>query len=104
MAEWGRAVKRRRAAPGGARPVWANTRISAQTYADEALAVLDSLVRLNEGQRGYIRDALTEAFLAGEHQGECRAIRIMAIARATTDSAETVRALSAALKVLTGEE
>lgn len=61
-----------------------NTRIDANSYAEQALG--DVLSHQLAGLRSarsqcYVRDALAEAFEEGEHQGNCRAIRILGIAR-----------------------
>lgn len=79
---------------------WTNTRTDPESYADEALTVIDAMTRLDESVRGMLRDELAEAFRVGEHQGEIRGMRILAIARAHANTVALRAALTRALKVL----
>jgi hypothetical protein len=84
--------------------LWTNTRTDPAAYADGALAELLGAIAIPDAQlRGYIHDALLLAFEAGEDQGECRAVRILAIARANASSTAARTAIKAALTVLMGE-
>jgi hypothetical protein len=58
------------------------------------------MVRLDESVRGMLRDERAEAFRVGEHQGEIRGVRILAIARAHATTVALRTALTRALKVL----
>lgn len=84
-----------------------NTRTDSATYADRALDDLltHALAGLSSARsQCYVRDAIEEAFEAGEHQGVTRAIRVLAIGLArTTDPAEQA-ALARCLRVLVPEE
>lgn len=78
-----------------------STRISADAYAEEALTALQDIIgQPSARRRGYIRDELAEAFTAGEHQGECRAILILSIARARATDMATRAALTMCLQLL----
>jgi hypothetical protein len=88
-------------APHNEPSLWANTRTFPAEYASAGLAELRGAVRVPGQQlRGYIHDALLLAFEAGEDQGECRAIRILAIAKANATSEEARVALDACLRLL----
>lgn len=84
-------------------PRFTSTRTDAATEADRQLATIPGIKRIDAARQGSIRDALRQAFDAGEHQGECRAIRILAIAQANARTAETRAALAACLALLVGE-
>lgn len=84
-------------------PAYTSTRTDPDAYADHALSVIPGIGRIDAQRRGYIRDELAEAFKAGEHQGVCRAIIILAIAQAHAESAETRAVLAACSRLLVGE-
>jgi hypothetical protein len=62
-------------------PPFRSNRTDAATYAAEALDTLRCRMPIpGEQRRGYLRDALAEAFAQGELQGEFRALWVLAIA------------------------
>jgi hypothetical protein len=78
-----------------------STRTDPDSSAERALDDLLSHVAIGSTRtQCYIRDSLAEAFRAGEHQGECRAIVILSIARAHTTDPATWAALTACLQLL----
>jgi hypothetical protein len=80
---------------------FASTRTDGDAYADRALDdLLSHVAILSTRTQCYTRDALAEAFRAGEHQGECRAILILAIAIRRAGSAETTQALWECMRLL----
>lgn len=81
-------------------PAFTSTRTDADSYADHALSVIPGIGRIDERRRGYIRDELAEAFLSGEHQGECRAIIVISIARENTTDPAVRAALGDCLQIL----
>lgn len=83
-------------------PRYTSTRLDPAAYADAQLAPFEA-ERIAFRVQCQIRDALHEAFLAGEHQGVCRAIVILAIARANARTAEARQALDACSALLVGE-
>lgn len=86
-------------------PALVNTRTDADSYADMVLSALRRpLRRLSERERGYIRDALKEAYLDGECQGECRALSILSIAQERARQIGGAAAMAAAIAILLGAE
>jgi hypothetical protein len=82
-------------------PRYTSTRTDADSYADQALTSMQQHgAKFLERQQDHVRDALVEAFLAGEHQGECRAIVVLSIARRHATDPATRAALGACLRVL----
>jgi uncharacterized protein (DUF1330 family) len=74
-------------------PAYTSDRTDAESYADQALATMQHHgAKFLERQRGHVRDALTEAFLDGEHNECLRALTILRIARERTDD-QDMRAL-----------
>jgi hypothetical protein len=81
-----------------------NTRTDADSAADRALDDLLTHCRIESARtQCYIRDALAEAFRAGEHQGQRRAVFILAIARTNTQSAAVNAALAEVAQLLLNE-
>lgn len=84
-------------------PGFVSTRTDADSHAETALDDVLTHCRIASARtQCYVRDALAEAFLAGEHQGECRAVLILAIAKAHARSPEVRAALAEVLQLLTG--
>jgi hypothetical protein len=82
-------------------PPFRSSRTDAETYAADALDSLRCLMAIpGEHRRGYIRDALSEAFAQGELQGEFRALWVLAIAHRNAQSAETKAALCEVVQLL----
>jgi hypothetical protein len=80
-----------------------STRTDAATYADATPDDLLSHVGLASARtQCYVRNALSEDFTAGEHQGEIRAIRILAIAWANAPDPAVRAALKACSRLLEG--
>jgi hypothetical protein len=85
-------------------PGFVSTRTDADSHAEQALDDLLTHCRIESARtQCYVRDALAEAFRAGEHQGECRAVIILAIAKANTQSSEVKAALAEVLQLLMNE-
>jgi hypothetical protein len=71
-------------------PPFRSNRTDAESYAAEALDTLRCRMPIpGEHRRGYIRDALAEAFAQGELQGAFRALWVLAIAHRNAQSDET---------------
>lgn len=84
--------------------LWTNTRTDADSYAEHSLDDLLTHAAIASARtQCYVLDALAEAFRAGEDQGECRAIRILAIARANATSKKARAALEECLQLLAPE-
>lgn len=78
-----------------------STRTDADSYAEAALDDLLSHVAITSTRtQCYVRDSLAEAFRAGEHQGECRAVLILAIAIRRAHSEEIAAALWECMRLL----
>lgn len=84
-------------------PRFTSTRTDAESYAEHELRTMPGMGRLDNARRSYIRDALAQAFESGEHQGVCRAIIILAIAKGHARTAEARAALDACLRLLVDE-
>lgn len=78
-----------------------NTRIDADSYAEEAMQNIARAVgALSPRRRGYVRDEIADAFEEGEHQGLCRALRILSIAQRKATSPEIRAALAEVSQLL----
>jgi hypothetical protein len=82
-------------------PPFRSNRTDAESYAAEALDTLRCRMPIpGEHRRGYIRDALAEAFAQGELQGEYRALWVLAIAHRNAQSPATKAALVEVVQLL----
>jgi hypothetical protein len=82
-----------------------STRLDPASYADQALDDLLTHCRIASARtQCYMRDTIEEAFEAGEHQGVCRAIVTLSIARSRARDPAERAALDACLRILVGVE